>query len=49
VHRRGGKRLPFAGRGQSSGGIAIEDAVAAVAVYEKACEAQLGQRFDFSA
>lgn len=32
-----------------STGVAIEDAVAAVAVYEKACETGVGSRFEFSA
>ena len=32
-----------------STGVAIEDAVAAVAVYEKACETGAGSRFEFSA
>lgn len=32
-----------------STGVAIEDVVAAVAVYEKACEERSGQRFDFAA
>jgi ornithine cyclodeaminase/alanine dehydrogenase-like protein (mu-crystallin family) len=31
-----------------STGVAIEDAVAAVAVYEKACETGAGSRFEFS-
>ena len=31
-----------------STGVAIEDAVAAVAVYEKACETRAGSRFEFS-
>jgi ornithine cyclodeaminase/alanine dehydrogenase-like protein (mu-crystallin family) len=32
-----------------STGVAIEDAVAAVAVYEKACQGQVGHRFGFAA
>jgi ornithine cyclodeaminase/alanine dehydrogenase-like protein (mu-crystallin family) len=32
-----------------STGIAIEDAVAAAAVYEKACALRIGSHFDFAA